>query len=185
MIPAFLAPIATRLATAVASKTSKIILIGIIMGLLAAIFFYYKHSVYKQGYNEAVANYEQRDADTSRKSQKLLALAQDKYERELSQQKERHDNAIKYYAEQIITLKHDADIASRKRMFVTTKTERSNCNSNTVSAGAKAGSGIGGTGSQVQKSELTTGAVEWFVNRGSDAQELNIACQAILDQLGY
>ena len=46
MIPVFLAPVAAKIMASLASRTTKLIVVGVVLALLAGIFFYYKHQVY-------------------------------------------------------------------------------------------------------------------------------------------
>ena len=185
MIPAFLAPVAAKIMANLASKTTKLIIVGALLALLAGIFFYYKHQVYIEGYNDAVKKYEERDARTREQSQRILKYATETYQKELIDQKERHANAIETYANHINDLKRDAADVAVKRMFVNTKATRSSCDSSTLPAASNAGSETNRRSESVQIAELTPRDSQAIHNAAVAAQRLNIACQAILDSLGY
>lgn len=181
MIPVFLAPIAAKLA----GKSTKLIMYGVVLGLLAGIFFYYKHQVYLDGYNDAVKKYEDRDARTREQSQRILESATEAYQKELIDQKERHANAIETYANHIHNLNRDAADVAVKRMFVNTKTQGTSCDTGTLQTATKTGSETNRRSESVQIAELTSRDSQAIHNAAIAAQRLNIACQAILDELGY
>ena len=181
MIPVFLAPIAARLA----SKTTKLVVVGVVLALLAGIFFYYKHQVYMDGYNDAVKKYEERDERTRDQSQRILKSATEAYQKELNEQKERHANAIETYANHIHNLNRDAADVAVKRMFVNAKTKGTSCDPSALQTGTKTGSGANRRSEGVQIAELTPRDSQAIHNAAVAAQRLNIACQAILDSLGY
>ena len=181
MIPVFLAPVAARLA----SKTTKLVVVGVVLALLVGIFFYYKHQVYMDGYDDAVKKYEERDARTREQSQRILKSATESYQKELIDQKERHANAIETYANHIHNLNRDAADVAVKRMFVNTKTQRTSCDTGTLQTATKTGSEANRRGESVQVAELTPRDSQAIHNAAIAAQRLNIACQAILDELGY
>ena len=181
MIPVFLAPIAAKLA----GRSTKLIVAGAILALLAGIFFYYKHQVYMDGYNDAVKKYEERDERTREQSQRILKSATEAYQKELIDQKERHANAIETYANHISDLKRDAADVAVKRMFINTKAQRTSCDPGALQTGTKTGSEANRRGESVQVAELTPRDSQAIHNAAVAAQRLNIACQAILDELGY
>lgn len=181
MIPVFLAPIMTSLA----SRTTKLVVVGVILALLSGIFFYYKHQVYMDGYDDAVKKYEDRDARTREQSQRILKSAAEAYQKELSEQKERHANAIETYANHIHNLNRDAADVAVKRMFINTKTERADCDTRALPATTKTGSETNRRSESIQVAELTQRDSQAIHNAALAAQRLNIACQAILDSLGY
>lgn len=181
MIPVFLAPIAAKLA----GKSTKLIMYGVVLGLLAGIFFYYKHQVYMDGYNDAVEKYEERDARTREQSQRILKSATEAYQKELIDQKERHANAIETYANHIHNLNRDAADVAVKRLFINTKTQRTSCDTRAMPATTETRSKTDRRGEGVQIAELTPRDSQAIQNTAIAAQKLNIACQAILDELGY
>ena len=181
MIPVLLDPIMARLA----SKTTKLVIVGIVIALLAGIFFYYKHQVYMDGYNDAVEKYEERDARTREQSQRILKSATEAYQKELIDQKERHANAIETYANHIHNLNRDAADVAVKRMFINAKTKGTSCDPGTLQAGTEGRSGSNRRSEGVQIAELTPRDSQAIHNAAVGAQRLNIACQAILDELGY
>lgn len=181
MIPVFLAPIMARLA----SKTTKLVIVGFVLALLAGIFFYYKHKVYMDGYDDAVKKYEERDARTREQSQRILKSATEAYQKELIDQKERHANAIETYANHIHNLNRDAADVAVKRMFINTKAQGTSCDPSALQTGTKTGSEANRRSESVQISELTPRDSQTLHNAAIAAQSLNIACQAILDELGY
>lgn len=185
MIPVFLAPVAAKIMASLASRTTKLIVVGVVLALLAGIFFYYKHQVYMDGYDDAVKKYEERDARTREQSQRILKTATEAYQKELIDQKERHANAIETYANHIHNLNRDAADVAVKRMFVNTKTKGTSCDTGTLQTGTKAGSEANRRGESVQIAELTPRDSQAIHNAAIAAQRLNIACQAILDELGY
>lgn len=181
MIPVFLAPIAAKLA----GRSTKLIVVGVVLALLAGIFFYYKHQVYLDGYNDAVKKYEERDARTREQSQRILKSATESYQKELIDQKERHANAIETYANHIHNLNRDAADVAVKRLFINTKTQGTSCDTRAMPATTETRSKTDRRGEGVQISELTSRDSQSIQNTAIAAQKLNIACQAILDELGY
>lgn len=134
MIPAFLAPIAAKIMANLASKTTKLIIVGALLALLAGIFFYYKHQIYSNGYNDAAEKYEKRDRETERKSDELLKLKN--HEIEIAKEKSRNDylKALEIYANENIRLTNDLNANLNRRVYVRTKT--ASCSGDTVSAKA-------------------------------------------------
>lgn len=185
MIPVFFAPVAANIMAILVSRTTKLIVVGVVLALLAGIFFYYKHQVYMDGYNDAVKKYEERDARTREQSQRILKSATEAYQKELIDQKERHANAIETYANHISDLKRDAADVAVKRMFINTKAQRTSCDPGALQTGTKTGSEANRRGESVQVAELTPRDSQAIHNAAVAAQRLNIACQAILDELGY
>lgn len=181
MIPVFLAPIAAKLA----GRSTKLVVIGAVLALLAGIFFYYKHQVYMDGYNDAVQKYEKRDERTREQSQQILKYAEEAYQKELSEQKERHANAIETYANHIHNLNRDAADVAVKRLFINTKAKGASCDPSALPATTEIRSKTDRRGESVQIAELTPRDSQAIRNAAIAAQKLNIACQAILDELGY
>ena len=64
---------------------------------LLGIYFYWRSSIYDDGYNAAVAKYEKRDAETERQGQELLKLKQHETDLINKQNAERAFNAAKIY----------------------------------------------------------------------------------------
>lgn len=165
-----------------AAKVGSYLLVFI---LFTGVALKYRHQVYQSGYNDAMAFQAIRDADTLAQSHRLMVSATVAYQEELNAQEKRHAHAMHIYSERIDALRRDAVDLATKRMFIATKTQGSNCNSGTLPTREKSVSGVSGENTEIQLAELTARDSRSLQDAAVAAQELNLACQAILDELGY
>lgn len=151
-----------------------------ILGAIAiiALYFYWHHAVFQQGYDTATLKFDKRDAETERKGQQLLLLKQHEADKINQDNKERLLNATKIYADHYASLRANPVI---ERVFVNTKT--ASCGGDSMSRSdsdrSKIAGGTGGTG----QTELSEAANREFSKVIDKIEDMQLKCELLLNQL--
>ena len=151
-----------------------------ILGAIAiiALYFYWHHAVFQDGYNTATLKFEKRDADTERKGKQLLMLKQHEADIINKDNRERLLNATKIYADHYANLHANPVI---ERVFVNAKT--ASCSGDSMpgsdSDRSKAAGGTGGTG----KAELSETANREFSKVIDKIEDMQLKCELLLNQI--
>lgn len=101
------------------SKGGKIIAVIGLALLVIGLYKYWEHSVYKNGANETIAKYEERDRIADQKAQSYLDLKNHEIERIKKERNDAYISAVTEYSQEIKLL--NDRVASAKRMSVSTK----------------------------------------------------------------
>ena len=134
---------------------------------LIGIYFYWRSSIYDDGYNAAVAKYEKRDAETERQGQELLKLKQHETDLINKQNAERAFNAAKIYNDHYTRI-----IADRERMPIRA-TKTSSC-INAMPGASKNTNGTSGAVETVHEPRISEGIIR-------SIEDGQLACEKLLN----
>lgn len=151
-----------------------------ILGAIAiiALYFYWHHAVFQDGYNTAALKFEKRDAETARKGQQLLLLKQHEADTINKDNEKRLLNATKIYADHYTNLRANPVV---ERVYINTKA--TSCSGNALprsdSDRSKIEGGTGGTGA----TELSEAATREFSKVIDKIEDMQLKCELLLNQL--
>lgn len=151
-----------------------------ILGAIAiiALYFYWHHAVFQDGYNTATLKFEKRNAETERNGQQFLLLKQRETDTINKDNKERLLNATKIYADHYANLRANPIV---ERVYVNTKA--TSCGRDTLprsdSNRPEITSGTGGTG----KAELSETANREFSKVIDQIEDMQLKCELLLNQI--
>lgn len=138
----------------------KIISALALTAAISAGYMYWKHTIYKQGVNDQIAEYDKRDADTKRQSEELLKLKNHEIDQAKQQNREDYLKALEIYGNENIRLTNELNANINRRLFVPIKAKPSNCNRDTMPTKARISESASGR----------SGAIDWAELVGEDAK---------------
>ena len=163
-----------------AAKYGSKILIGLASFLLlAGLYFYWKNSIYNEGYDKATAEWQKREAGIERQSAELIKLKLIENTAKERESQERLIGALKYYvkANEERERKLTADL--NKRVFVRAKCPASS--GNAVSTSPKVPLGNTQAGGISDEPELGKEDTRALFGTIADVNKMSAVCKQALD----
>lgn len=143
---------------------------------VAGLYFYWHHKVYDNGYQDAVAEYEKRDADTAKQSEELLEKAKQEVDQASKQTQERLTNAAKIYAKHYDDLRNTPVI---ERVFIRTKA--ASCDGNAMPGTSKSGQGTAAGIARAGQAELPEENSRELNKVIVDIERMALKCELLLN----